>query len=294
MLDKKIVWGYLAALATLMIWCGFSLVSRMGGKSPLTPYDVFALRLMTASLVLLPFSRSLPWQSWKDRRMWLLACLCSIWYCPLAYHGFQYAPAAHGAILLAGMQPFLISAIIWVFMGERPSRPRFIGLFLIASGIVCAAIPYFIDWSPASVFGDMLIFISSIMWAFYTVFARKWGYSAWDLTRFIALSSAVFFLPIYFLFLPKQIAATPVSMIILQCVFQGIFATIIAMLTYLKAINALGPQRAAVFLAQVPIVTGLLAVPLLNESLTTWLLCGLVFVSSGSYIASRYGIQTVK
>ena len=46
---------------------------------------------------------------------------------------------------------------------------------------------------------------------------------------------------------------------------------------------------AAAFLALVPIVTGIVAVPLLGEPLTGWLLSGLVFVSLGSFIASRYG-----
>jgi drug/metabolite transporter (DMT)-like permease len=61
------------------------------------------------------------------------------------------------------------------------------------------------------------------------------------------------------------------------------------MLTYLKAISLLGTERAAAFLALVPIVTGIAAVPLLDEALTAWLLSGLVFVSLGSFVASRYG-----
>ena len=57
------------------MWSGFSLISRMGGKSILTPYDIFALRLATASLVLLPFIGSMPKNAWRDGRLWLLAGL---------------------------------------------------------------------------------------------------------------------------------------------------------------------------------------------------------------------------
>jgi drug/metabolite transporter (DMT)-like permease len=78
-------------------------------------------------------------------------------------------------------------------------------------------------------------------------------------------------------------------MIIIQSVFQGLVATILAMLTYLKAIALLGTERTAAFLALVPIVTGVLAVPLLDEPLGVWLASGISFVSLGSYIASRYG-----
>ncbi len=271
------------------MWACFSLVSRYGGKSVLTSYDIFALRSITASLVLLPFAGSLPRGAWRDRRLWVLTILCSLLYCPLAYNGFRYAPAAHGAILLSGLQPFLISTIVWLIAGTRPNRMRSIGLILIAVGITCAAMPYFSDWSADSAFGDLLILLSSISWALYAVYATRWGYSAWTLTRAVAFGTAVVYLPIYALFLPKQLAAAPLSMIAIQCFFQGIVATILAMLAYLKAIDLLGAERAAAFLALVPIVTGLVAVPLLDEALTIWLLGGLIFVSLGSFIASRYG-----
>ena len=276
------------------MWAGFSLISRMGGKSVLTPYDIFALRLMTASLVLLPFAGSMPPRVWRDGRLWLLTLLCSLLYCPLAYNGFKYAPASHGGILLSGLQPFLISIVAWLIVGTRPTRMRCMGLFLIAVGIVCAAMPYFTVWSADSVFGDFLILLSSILWAFYGVLAARWGYSAWTLTRAVAFGSSVVYLPIYALWLPKELAAAPLSMIITQSVFQGIVATILAMLTYLKAISLLGAERTAAFLALVPIVIGIVAVPLLDEALTAWLASGIVFVSMGSYIASRYGTTSIR
>ena len=286
---QQLVSGYLAAAATLVMWACFSLVSRYGGKSLLTSSDMFALRSITATLVLLPFAGSLPPGVWRDRRLWVLTLLCSLLYCPLAYNGFRYAPAAHGAILLSGLQPFLISAVVWLIAGTRPNRMRSSGLVLIAVGISCAAMPYFSDWSADSAFGDLLILLGSICWAFYTVYATRWGYSAWTLTRAVTFGTAVVYLPIYVFLLPKQLAAVPVSMIVIQCIFQGIVATILAMLTYLKAVKLLGPERTAAFLALVPIVTGLVAVPLLDEALTIWLLSGLIFVSLGSFIASRYG-----
>ena len=286
---QQLVWGYLAAFATLLMWSGFSLFSRMAGKSVLTPYDVYALRLITASLFLLPFVGHLPPAAWKDQRLWILTCLCSLIYCPLAYTGFKYAPAAHGAILLSGMQPFLISAVVWLLVGTRPTRIRSIGLGLIGTGIVCAAMPYLTEWSPEYAFGDLLILTSSICWAFYGVLAARWKYSPWTLTRAIAFGSSIVYLPIYWLWLPKELSNAPLSMIVIQGAFQGISATIIAMLTYLKSLELLGPERTASFLALVPVVIGVLAVPFLNEPLTPWLGSGIAFVSLGSYVASKAG-----
>ena len=286
---ERLVKGYLAATATLFMWAGFSLVSRLGGKSVLTPYDIFALRLITASLILLPFAGSMPKRVWADKRLWLLTCLCSLIYCPLAYSGFKYAPASHGAILISGLQPFLVSMIVWLFLGTRPSRIRSIGLILIASGIVCAALPYLFEWFPDYAFGDILMFLSSICWACYTILATRWGYPPWTLTRAIAFGSAIVYLPIYWLWFPSEIPNAPLSAVVIQGAFQGISATILAMLTYLKALELLGAERATSFLALVPIVIGVLAVPMLDEPLTLWLGAGIAFVSLGSYIASKAG-----
>ncbi|WP_263772286.1 DMT family transporter [Propionivibrio soli] len=290
MTDRKQLYeGYLAATATLVMWACFSLVSRMAGKSPLTPYDVFALRLITAGVVLLPFIGSMPKDAWRDGRLWLLTFLCSVLYCPLAYAGFKYAPASHGAILLSGMQPFLVTFVAWFIAGTRPNAMRCLGLVLIAVGVACAAMPYFSDWSSAMVFGDLLIFTSSVLWAFYAVLGSRWGYSPWVQTRAVAFGSSLVYLPIYFLWLPKALSEATMTMIAIQGFFQGIVATVLAMLAYLRAIKLLGPERASAFLALVPIVIGVVAVPLLDEPLTGWLASGIVFVSLGSYVASRYG-----
>lgn len=280
--------GYLAAGATLLIWTSFVLVSRLGGKSALTPYDVFALRLITASLILLPLSASLLRSGeWRDRRLWALSMIGGLLYGVLVYGGFKFAPAAHGGILLSGLQPFLITAIVWLLVGTRPSRVRSVGLAGIAIGVVCAAVPYFSHLSTETLLGDGLLLASSVAWAFYSVLAKRWGFSPWTLTRAVALGSALLYLPIYALWLPKALDAAPLSMLLMQGLFQGVGATILAMIFFLRAVASLGPERTAAFLALVPVTSGVLAVPLLGEPLTPWLLAGLVFVSLGAYIASR-------
>lgn len=280
--------GYLAATATLLIWTSFVLISRLGGKSVLTPYDVFALRLITAGLILLPLSSSLLRSGeWRDRRLWTLSLIGGLLYGVLVYGGFKFAPAAHGGILLSGLQPFLITAIVWLLVGTRPSRVRSIGLAGIAIGVICAAVPYFSHLSTDMLLGDGLLLGSSVAWAFYSVLAKRWGFSPWTLTRAVALGSAILYLPIYALWLPKALAAAPLSMIVMQGLFQGVGATILAMIFFLRAVASLGPERTAAFLALVPVASGLLAVPLLDEALTGWLMSGLVFVSLGAYIASR-------
>ncbi len=220
--SRQQLWGYLAAAGTVAIWTGFILISRMGGKTALTAYDVMALRLGTASLLLLPFLKGMPDRAWRDRRLWTLTLLGGVAYCVLVYTGFKWAPAAHAAILLPGMQPFLVAGAAYLLAGERPTPARWRGLLVIAAGVLCVAVPYLNGgWSSALLYGDLLIFAASIVWAIYSVLVKRWHYSPWTLTRFVTFGSALVYLPVYLLFLPKQLAAVPFSTLLLQGLYQG-------------------------------------------------------------------------
>jgi drug/metabolite transporter (DMT)-like permease len=135
--------------------------------------------------------------------------------------------------------------------------------------------------------GDALLFIASSIWALYSVLAKKWNYDAWVLTRFLALASALVYLPLYILFLPKGIDQVSNGMLILQGLYQGIGPTILAMMFFLRAVKLLGAERTGALIALVPILAGIAAVPLLDEPLTLWLIAGLVLVSSGAFLAAR-------
>lgn len=238
--------GYLAAAGTVAIWTGFILVSRLGGKSALTPYDTLALRLGTAALILLPFAGSLPRGAWRDAKLWMLAMLGGLIYGVLIFAAFKFAPAAHGAVLLPGMQPFLIAAVAWALSGARPGRANAVGLVCIGVGIFCVArheLSGDHGWTTEMLIGDALLLASSLSWAIYSVLAKKWAYDPWTLTRFVAFGTTVVFMPVYLLWLPKALNEVPLSMLLLQGVYQGAGVTIAAMLLFLKAVQVLGAER---------------------------------------------------
>jgi drug/metabolite transporter (DMT)-like permease len=281
--------GYAAALGAVLLWAGFVLVSRMGGRSALTGWDIVALRMSVAALVLLPFSLQLPGRTWRDPRLWTLALVGGLASQIFVYCGFKYAPAAHGGILFSGTQPFLIPLLGWLLVGTRPDRARLLALVPIAAGVLCLALPLVkAGEEHASVlFGDVLLLGSGIAWACYSVLARAWGFDVWLLTRFMAIAGCAAYLPIYLAFLPKGIESAPGSAIVLQGLYQGIGASVVAMALFLRAVALIGPERTGVMTTFVPVLSGLAAVPLLDEPLTPSLVAGLVLVSAGAFLAAR-------
>lgn len=291
--------GYLAAAGTVALWTGFILLSRLAGRSPLTAWDTLALRLGTAALLLLPFSGDLIRTAWRDRRLWILALLGGLIYGVFVFAAFKYAPAAHAAILLPGMQPFLVALAAALILGSRPDGRRMFALCFIALGIVFAGVHEFHAHggpSPDTLTGDLLLLGGSLAWAIYSVLARKWQntgapspvtYDAWTLTRFVALASTALYLPVYLLWLPKALDQVPPLMLAVHGLYQGAGVTIVAMMFFLKAVQVLGAERTGALVALVPVLAGVAAAPLLGEALSPWLLAGLFCVSGGAFMAAR-------
>ncbi|WP_174872984.1 DMT family transporter [Vogesella oryzae] len=281
--------GYLAAFAAVAIWSGFMLVARAGGHSGLTPYDVLGLRLAIASL-LLCFLGLPPRASWRDGRLWLLALIGCIGFCLLCYSAVQWVPAAHVALLIPGLQPFLM-ALLLVLGGQGwPPARQWPGYGLMALGVGLLALPLLQGLAATQQWlGDGLLLAASLLWALYGMLARRWQLPAWQLTAFVTLASAVLYLPVYLLWLPKGLGQVPLGTVVGLGIFHAVVPAIVGMLVYLRAVNALGAARMSALMALIPVLTGMLAVPLLGEPLDAALAAALLCVSVGAWLVARSG-----
>lgn len=278
--------GYLFAAGTILIWSGFVLVARIGGTSVLNSFDITALRFGVAAVVLFPL-----WLFWKpvplfNKPMLALALSGGLGYSLVVYTAFRFAPAAHGAVLISGLLPFFVPLFALLILKE-PLRPSLkFALPVIALGVMCLAVDIFSS-GDNTLLGDLLLISSSIIWAIYTIAAKRSGLDPWQMAIGGVLLSALIFLPIYALFLPKAITLAPFNDILLQGIYQGIIVVIVAMLSYMAALNRLGPARLGACMALVPAVAGLGAFLLLGETLTLWLLAGLAATSIGAWLGAR-------
>lgn len=283
---NSLVTGYVLAGTTVVLWASFVLLSRVAGKSHLNPFDLTALRFSIAAVVLFPV-----WVFWKreplfNTQMLVLALLGGLGYALGAYSGLARAPASHGAVLLSGVLPFFMTIMAYFVLQEFPSRQRYIALAVIAVGVLCMAFYSLHNWQ-LSWHGDILLICSSALWALYTVLVKRWSKSPLEVTMGVALLSAILYLPIYLLLLPKNIQQAEWSVIVIQGVFHGIFVVIVAMLFFMQAMQRLGPTRLGAVMAMVPAVAGLGAVLVLHEPFSWLLLAGLVFTSAGAWLGSR-------
>lgn len=282
-IDREKWIGYALMLFTLAVWASFILISRLAGTSVLTPWDTTALRFGTATLVLLPYVLlKMDIRQFFNWRFVVVAILGGLGYAMLAYVGFSLAPAAHGAIFLHGLLPFWTALMGWLIVQEHMTRDRWLGLSCIAFGIGAMAIIEVQNTNSHFGWGDVMFAGASASWAAYTSLLKRWQMPPVAATVGVAMISALLFLPVYALFLPSGLAQASWHMIAFQAAFQGVLVVIVAMLTFIAAVQRLGAFTVGSFLALAPMVAATLAVPVLNEPLTLGLMLGLLGMVMGA------------
>ena len=287
--------GYIFALAAALIWAGFILVSRMGGMSELLAFDVIAIRYATCASILLPI-----W--WFKYRFTLFTprlIICSLVgglaYALCAFSGFQLASASHAAILLPGMMPLFIIVLSFFINKESHGAQKWFGIGVITLGIIvlfAGELGIFkgeLNLNIMTLLGDGWLVAAAFFWAVFSVLIKRWQITPWQVTVSLALLTCLFYLPVYIVFLPKAIAVASWTDILLQAFYQGIMATIVQMIFYVKAVQKIGPSNMGAVMSIVPVISGLAAIVLFNELVTVELVMGLVLVSLGAWLAhSRY------
>ena len=284
--------GFLAAGVVVLCWSGFNIVSRIGGRSVLTPFDLAALRFMVAGVLLSPLfiaslrnGHTLHWT-----RRALLALSGGLGYALFAYVGFSLAPAAHAGVLVNGGIPLATTLIGWLAFGLQPTRRAWMALAIAALGIVLIGHHGFqLRDAAGTLRGDLCYLLAACCWGLYGQLIRRWQIPPLTAAANVAVCSAVLYLPVYGLWLPKGLALATHAQILLQAGYQGIVAGVIAAIGYTFATLRIGPTRASLMLALVPPISAVAAVPLLGETLTAEILAGALLVTCGALIGASGG-----
>jgi drug/metabolite transporter (DMT)-like permease len=276
--------GFIAAGCVVVFWSGFNIVSRMGGKSALTPFDMVALRFGISGLIMLPVFLRNP-GALPLRQKLIVALIGGLLYSLMVYSGFVFAPAAHAGILVNGGIPFATAVFAWLILGFRPNRQVVLAFSLTAIGIGLIAVQSLMVAKVSSErwwLGDIFFIVAALCWGFYGVLLRKWQLQAIDAIAALTVGAAILYLPVYLLFLPKAILLVPQQQLLLQGFYQGVVAALGAGLGYAYATQTIGPIKASLMLALVPGISSVMAVPLLGEPLGIATVLGLLCVTIGA------------
>ena len=298
--------GLLAAVVTVTIWTGFIIIARASAQRTLTPFDIALLRIVGASLVLLP------WGWWMVRRRHaalgvsapasslagisplplrttaLLGSFGGLLYALLAYSGFFHAPATHAAVLMPGSLPLWTALLAAWLLRDHITPLRAAGLALIVAGdLLVGGRSLLAAFSGGDVWkGDLLFMLAASSWATYSVLARRHAVDAVQATIAITAFACMVYLPSYALLVwlgavTSHLAQAPWSEIAFQMLFQGGGSVVISGISFTRMIQHYGPVRSTMITALVPGLSAIGAVVFLDEPMHWNLVAGLLLVTAG-------------
>ncbi len=278
--------GLLAALVVVVCWSGFNIVSRFGSKGLFTPFDLAAMRYGIAGLLTLPFFVCrVPVRAWP--KYMALALFGGLGYGLFVYSGFSFAPSAHAGVFVNGGIPFWTVILVAMTTGFNLSRHTLIALGLSGCGLLMIAFDSLIAHPLAGQWrGDVLFFIAALCWATFGLLIRRWQINPLLAVCGIATFSMLAYLPVYILWLPKGIFDAGTGDIVLQCVYQGIIAALLAAGMFSYATHKIGACEAAMMLALVPALSAIGGYFILGEALTAIVILGILVVSVGALLGA--------
>ena len=248
-----------------------------------------AIRMLVAAIVLaLPFAREA--QNWtpRDRRGIKWGIACGLWF------AINLGMLTSALLLTSAATATLLdnTAPIWVGLGalfvfkERLGRPYWLGLALALAGAAVVT-----GFNPLAGMrlgaGDALAFVGAIFYAGYLLTAQR---ARQDLRSFtfswLVAATAALTLFAVSLLMGLPLTGYPTASYA-SVIAMGILSQAGGWLLIGYALGHLPASTAVIGLLAQPVVTGLLAIPLLGEAVTVQQMIGGALALTGIYLCLR-------
>jgi drug/metabolite transporter (DMT)-like permease len=292
----------LEAIFTVVVWGGTFIATKIALQE-VSPATIVWLRfgmgvIILGTAVLLRKQFAIP-----ERSEWLYFALLGLigvtFHQWLQANGLRTSQATTTAWIVA-TTPVFIALLGWLVLNEKLGWLRIGGIALAAIGVLLIVSKGNIEslfTGKVGTVGDFLILISAPNWAVYTVLSRR------ELARHPAARMMFYVMLLGWLFtniwlfgfgpgldeIGRLDSKGWIAILIL-----GIFGSGLAYIAYYDALQILPASQLGVFLNIEPLVTTLLAAPLLGEPITLVVLIGGAIIIAGIYFVNRTPAGSIK
>jgi drug/metabolite transporter (DMT)-like permease len=200
--------------------------------------------------------------------------------------------AASTTAWIVTTSPVFMIILGWIILHERAGWIQIIGTLLAGMGVILVVSKGDLQISTIgriATFGDFLILISAINWAVFSVLSRKiLNRLPASLMMFYVMLFGFGFSSLVFLFQNGlQDVANLTSKGGIAVLILGVFGSGLAYIAWYDALQNLPANQAGVFLYIEPLVTMLLALIILGESVTWASLLGGAVIITGVWMVNR-------
>ena len=258
----------LFAFAANSLLCRYALLDEAIDASSFTALRLFS-GAITLVVLLLVFQRPKPI---KPAGNWLAGSMLFCYACAFSF-AYTLLGAAMGALILFGVVQ--ISMILFSLrQGQRLHLTEWVGLLLAFFGLVYLVLP---GLTAPPLFGSILMVISGLAWATYTIQGQGSSNALADTTfNFIRTLPFIAMLMLYSI---DTIMMTTEGVVL--AIISGAVTSAIGYAIWYRALRELTSTQAAVVQLLVPVITAFAGVLLLAEPLTWRLTLSSLFILGG-------------
>jgi drug/metabolite transporter (DMT)-like permease len=281
-------------LVTMVIW-GSTFVVTKDVNEQVQPFTLALVRVAIGAVVLLGCAlirqarggNHSPWSALPWRTMIAMGLIGVVLYYAVFNYSLVYTSASQGALVQSCI-PAMTALVAVVWLREHASAMRWAGIALSMVGVLIVfSGGADAESGSASLLGNVLMFISAVLWGVYTSMAKRVAtYDPLQVTAGIVGAGAVMLVPLA----AFEVGAEGMPNVDLQgwlgMVYLGAGASGAAYLMYSTALKHVDASEAGVYTNLIPIV-GVITGMMLGDPLSARAIIGGMVVLVGVWLTSR-------
>lgn len=287
---------YALMTLTTFFWSGAFIAAKLGIYA-LSPAILTFLRMGIAAVLLLVFLRIRQPVAWRLARSEIRAVLGTAIVGMIGYHMFFFTAMAYTtaskASMINGINPLLTALLAAAFAGEVLTPKKMAMLLLALAGVVYIVA----EGDPAALLtlsfnaGDLLMLCGAILWSVYSLLVKKAipSMGPLKLTAWTCAAAALLMTP----WALRDFAVTDAlhagSGPYLAVLYMAVFPTVLGYTIQQMSIGRIGPSRTALFINLVPVISTILAVLFLKESLQAYHFIGAAMILTAVFVYTWNG-----
>jgi len=284
---------FLELLALVLIWSG-SWIAIKWGLTEIPPYSLAFFRFLIACPVIVAITyrlegiKSLKINKNEIITFSILGLLGVTLVQAIQVYALKFTTAINSSILINFNVPF-IAIFAMIFLGESLTKKTAFGIFVSFIGAVIIVINGSLSGFQRINIGDILIVLTGIFWAAYSVAGKKTmeQRTPLSMTSLSFLFGTIFLFPMA-LFESRFSFISGVTMLgVGSVLYLSLLCSVYAYICWNRSMKCEKASNVAMFLYFVPVVTAIMAWFLLGEVITLFTVLGGILVIFGVYLAER-------
>lgn len=272
---------YILLVIAALLWGGNFVIGR-GFADTMPPFTLAFNRWIVAFLFFFPFAKNelvanIPLWKKEWKTLFWMSLTGIVGFNTLLYIAVHYTTSINAALINAPT-PALIALLSFIFLKEKVHIRHILGIvfsiigvtWIVSRGSLEALLSFSINK------GELWMLVAITSWSIYSVIVKKNTGKLPAAGSFLVtiIIGIVILAPfaVYEWVVAKPMTITFTS--ILGFLYIGIFASIVAFLSWNKAVADLGPGKASPFLNLIPVFASIFAITFIGESLTSAQLIG--------------------